>query len=207
MGNCIDECLFGPFYRERELMEQRKYNAAQIAQLGASRRRTQRQLEAAIELYNPPPEELAPLIERLKTYEFTQKERSKNGALLECQVRGCIQVDLTTQFMVGTENALGVVKDGQSITTEAADIAIKYKRVNDQSSNMNKSLADLKEGMLDDDDETEERHVESYKERVDQIKEIIETVGPKKIAKELGVERYLASLSADERRRLKELLK
>jgi hypothetical protein len=40
-----------------------------------------------------------------------------------------------------------------------------------------------------------------------EVKDIIDTLGPKKVAKELGVERYLANISAEERRRLKELLK
>ena len=52
----------------------------------------------------------------------------------------------------------------------------------------------------------EEVGLEKYLEVVD-VGAVIDTLGPKKVAKALGMDRYLASLNAEERKQLKERLK
>jgi hypothetical protein len=52
----------------------------------------------------------------------------------------------------------------------------------------------------------EEVGLEKYLEVVE-VGAYIDTFGPKKVAKALGIDRYLASLNAEERKQLKERLK
>jgi hypothetical protein len=51
----------------------------------------------------------------------------------------------------------------------------------------------------------EEVGLEKYLEVV-KIEDVIDTFGAKKVARELGIERFVASLSAEDRRKLKEQL-
>ncbi len=83
-------------------------------------------------------------------------------------------------------------------------LRVLHPTIWNEAKNMAKSKG--KRGGLDLSPFIEEVGLEKYLEMF-KVEDVIDTLGPKKVAKALGIDRYLSSLSAEDRQKLKERLK